>query len=155
MALFLESEEQMNTLLDASPDLIIFKDGEGCWMEANKEAISLFQLEGIEYIVSMEALIRWNHPEMGLVPPAEFIPLAEETGLIVTIGEWVLETVCRQNRSWQGAGLKPMKIAVNLYPRQLQDKHLLRTIARILRENWIRSILSGVGDYRRNWHTLH
>ncbi|MEW9672638.1 EAL domain-containing protein [Ammoniphilus sp. 3BR4] len=85
-------------------------------------------------IVSMEALIRWNHPEMGLVPPAEFIPLAEETGLIVTIGEWVLETVCRQNRSWQGAGLKPMKIAVNLSPRQLQDKHLLRTIARILRE---------------------
>ncbi|RXT08969.1 EAL domain-containing protein [Ammoniphilus sp. CFH 90114] len=85
-------------------------------------------------IISMEALIRWNHPEMGVVSPAEFIPLAEETGLIVQIGEWVLETVCRQNKAWQDNGYKPMKIAVNLSPRQLQDKGLLKTISRILRE---------------------
>lgn len=83
-------------------------------------------------IVAMEALIRWQHPELGLVNPNQFIPLAEETGLIEPIGEWVLQTACTQNRAWQVAGLPPMRIAVNLSARQFQQQNLAKTIARIL-----------------------
>ncbi|WP_134702248.1 EAL domain-containing protein [Ammoniphilus sp. YIM 78166] len=86
-------------------------------------------------IMSMEALLRWNHPELGIVSPTQFIPLAEETGLIVPIGEWIIETVCRQNKAWQSQGFQPLKIAVNLSPRQLIDKFLPSTIARILRHS--------------------
>ncbi|MUL37989.1 bifunctional diguanylate cyclase/phosphodiesterase [Gloeocapsopsis dulcis] len=85
-------------------------------------------------IVALEALIRWQHPELGLVPPDQFIPLAEETGLIGAIGEWVLQTACTQNRAWQLAGLPPMRIAVNLSARQFQQKRLSKTIARVLAE---------------------
>ena len=85
-------------------------------------------------IVGMESLIRWQHPELGLVPPNQFIPLAEETGLICEIGEWVLREACSQNRAWQQAGLPPISIAVNLSVRQLRQKDLLTAIARILQE---------------------
>jgi diguanylate cyclase (GGDEF)-like protein/PAS domain S-box-containing protein len=68
-------------------------------------------------IVGAEALVRWKHPERGMVPPGEFIPLAEETGLIVQVGTWVLEAACRQARAWQDAGLPVTKIAVNLSAR--------------------------------------
>jgi len=83
-------------------------------------------------IAGMEALIRWNHPTLGLVPPGKFIPLAEETGLIVPIGEWVLETACRQNKAWQMAGYPPMQIAVNLSARQFQSSGLVERIQQIL-----------------------
>ncbi|WP_139491662.1 putative bifunctional diguanylate cyclase/phosphodiesterase [Brevibacillus dissolubilis] len=85
-------------------------------------------------IISVEALVRWQHPEMGLVAPAKFIPLAEETGLIIPLGEWVLRTACKQNKAWQTAGHPPIPIAVNLSVQQFQQKDLVETIERILVE---------------------
>ncbi|CAG0932232.1 putative signaling protein [Rhodocyclaceae bacterium] len=85
-------------------------------------------------ITAMEALIRWEHPLLGLVSPGEFIPLAEETGLIIPIGEWVLRTACQQNREWIQQGLPPMRVAVNLSGYQFQQKTLLETIRGILDE---------------------
>lgn len=85
-------------------------------------------------IVGMEALIRWQHPERGLIPPNQFIPLAEETGLICQIGEWVLKTACQQNCAWQLAGLPPINIGVNLSIRQFQQGNLLQRISYILKE---------------------
>lgn len=84
-------------------------------------------------IVGMEALLRWNHPELGLVPPLDFIPLAEESGLIIPIGRWVLQTTCAQARVWQDAGLPPLQLSVNLSARQFQ-KDLVDTVATVLRE---------------------
>jgi diguanylate cyclase (GGDEF)-like protein/PAS domain S-box-containing protein len=84
-------------------------------------------------IVGMEALLRWRSPSLGMVPPAEFIPLAEETGLIVPIGEWVIRTVAAQMRRWQAAGLPMVPVAVNLSPRQFQP-NLVQTVSRILKE---------------------
>lgn len=80
-------------------------------------------------IVGLEALVRWRHPALGMVPPASFIPLAEETGLIVPIGEWVLHTACEQNRKWREAGLPPVRIAVNLSARQFQKCDVVRFVA--------------------------
>lgn len=83
-------------------------------------------------ITQMEALVRWQHPQLGLVPPQTFITLAEENGLIVPIGEWVLRTACAQNKRWQEAGLGPVRVAVNLSARQFQQPDLAETIALIL-----------------------
>jgi diguanylate cyclase (GGDEF)-like protein/PAS domain S-box-containing protein len=85
-------------------------------------------------IIGMEALVRWQHPTKGQIPPMQFIPLAEETGLIVPIGEWVLRTACAQNKSWQEQGLPPLCIAVNLSARQFTHKNLLQDVARVLNE---------------------
>ena len=79
-------------------------------------------------ITGVEALLRWTHPELGVLPPMEFIPLAEETGLIVPIGRWVLREACAQNMAWQRRGLRPVSMAVNLSPRQFADEHLLADI---------------------------
>jgi diguanylate cyclase (GGDEF)-like protein/PAS domain S-box-containing protein len=85
-------------------------------------------------VVGLEALIRWRHPGLGIVAPDRFINLAEETGLIVPIGAWVLRTACRQNRAWQHAGFGPLRIAVNLSARQFAEPNLVREIARVLDE---------------------
>ncbi|MCT7958395.1 EAL domain-containing protein [Laspinema palackyanum] len=85
-------------------------------------------------VKGMEALIRWNHPELGLVSPAKFIPIAEETGLIMPIGEWVLKTACRQNQAWIESGLSEIPVAVNLSVRQFQEPDLVQKIAQVLEE---------------------
>jgi diguanylate cyclase (GGDEF)-like protein len=79
-------------------------------------------------ITGVEALLRWNQPDLGMLAPHQFIPLAEDTGLIVPIGRWVLKTACEQNMVWQRAGLPPVCMAVNLSPRQFQNEHLLQDI---------------------------
>jgi diguanylate cyclase (GGDEF)-like protein len=83
-------------------------------------------------ITGTEALLRWNHPLHGLIPPLEFIPLAEETGLIVPIGEWVLATACARNKAWQDQGPTKLTIAVNLSARQFADPLLLPKLTRII-----------------------
>ncbi|KZL94278.1 EAL domain-containing protein [Clostridium magnum] len=87
-----------------------------------------------EQIIGMEALIRWQHPNWGLVPPAKFIPLAEETGLIVPIGEWVLRTACAQTKAFQNAGLPPLTVAVNLSALQFQLQDLTTMVSNVLEE---------------------
>lgn len=83
-------------------------------------------------IVGVEALLRWQHPHLGLVPPNQFIPLAEETGLICPIGEWVIRTACAQHQAWRAAGLPLLRIAINLSARQFQQRDLVKTIQQIL-----------------------
>jgi diguanylate cyclase (GGDEF)-like protein len=85
-------------------------------------------------ISGVEALVRWRHPIMGIVQPADFIPLAEETGLILPIGEWALREACRQNKQWQKQGFAPMRVGVNISALQLQRQDLAETVARILEE---------------------
>ena len=85
-------------------------------------------------IVCAEALIRWRHSQEGLILPARFIPLAEETGLIEPIGEWVLHAACTQARAWQAAGLAPIRIAVNLSSRQLMNSRLFDQVQRMLHD---------------------
>ncbi|ASA19672.1 putative bifunctional diguanylate cyclase/phosphodiesterase [Paenibacillus donghaensis] len=85
-----------------------------------------------EEIVGMEALLRWNHPKRGLVSPAEFIPIAEASGLIVPIGEWVLKMACLQNKQWQLAGYEPISVSINLSMRQFLQPNLAGTIGDIL-----------------------
>jgi len=85
-------------------------------------------------VVGAEALLRWQHPERGLLLPDLFIPLAEETGLILPIGEWVLREACAQNRAWQAEGLKPIMVSVNVSARQFRQEGLVATVAGILAE---------------------
>jgi EAL domain-containing protein (putative c-di-GMP-specific phosphodiesterase class I) len=79
-------------------------------------------------IVGLEALLRWRHPRRGIVSPEKFIPLAEESSLIVHIGKWVIEAACAQNKSWQDAGLPSLPIAVNMSARQLHAPQLVETV---------------------------
>jgi EAL domain-containing protein (putative c-di-GMP-specific phosphodiesterase class I) len=86
-------------------------------------------------ITGVEALLRWENPFLGSVTPTRFIPVAEETGLIVPIGRWVLKTACAQNMVWQGQHLPPVRISVNLSLRQLMDDNLIEDIKAILKES--------------------
>ncbi len=85
-----------------------------------------------------EALLRWSNPDLGSVPPARFIPLAEDTGLIVAIGKWVMRNACEQNVAWQKLGLPEVVMSVNLSPRQFKDPTLLSDIVKILEETGMR-----------------
>lgn len=89
-------------------------------------------------VSGVEALIRWNHPELGILSPAHFIPLAEETGLIIPIGEWVMKTVCWQIKHWQEAGLGDVRVAINLSARQLAHSDLLHFIMQVLDETTVK-----------------
>lgn len=82
--------------------------------------------------LGMEALVRWKHPKLGLIPPGRFIPLAEETGLIIQLGEWVIRTACLQNKRWQRAGLPRVSVAVNVSARQFQQGNLVETVRNAL-----------------------
>ncbi|MCA1431746.1 GAF domain-containing protein [Bradyrhizobium sp. BRP20] len=92
-------------------------------------------------ITGVEALLRWAHPDLGNVSPAQFIPLAEETGLIVPIGRWVLEEACAQAMAWQRRGLLPLSMAVNLSPRQFADEHLLQDVDEALAASGMSPVL--------------
>jgi diguanylate cyclase (GGDEF)-like protein len=86
-------------------------------------------------IVGVEALVRWQHPELGLIPPARFIPIAEETGLIVPIGQWVLEQACAQAKEWLDSGLPPLVVSVNMSSRQFHQEDMLATVTNALEES--------------------
>jgi EAL domain-containing protein (putative c-di-GMP-specific phosphodiesterase class I) len=83
----------------------------------------------------MEALVRWRHPVKGILPPADFIPLAEETGFIVPLGLWVLREACRQNKVWQADRLPPLRVAVNLSATQLRQKDLVESVEAALKDS--------------------
>jgi diguanylate cyclase len=85
-------------------------------------------------VIGMEALVRWRHPQRGLVNPVDFIPLAEETALIIPLGQWVLREACRQNKAWQDQGLPPLRIAVNISGTQLRHDAFVDHVALALRE---------------------
>lgn len=86
-------------------------------------------------VFAVEALIRWKHPALGLVEPVKFIPIAEETGLIVQIGDWVLREACRQNKAWQNAGLPRMSVCVNLSARQFKERNLVARVVDALKDS--------------------
>ncbi|MGZ5223651.1 MAG: PAS domain S-box protein [Burkholderiales bacterium] len=93
------------------------------------------------HISGVEALLRWRHPERGLVPPGEFIPLLEETGLIVQAGDWVLRAVCRQVNQWRQNGIRPLPVAINLSARQFLAPDLAQNIRHILEEHQVEAEL--------------
>ena len=144
MAMYLVKDEGKNNIRFFSPDmksqsveLLMLETSLRHAIERNelvlhyqpKRALATGQITGVE------ALLRWAHPDLGMLPPNQFIPIAEETGLIVQIGRWVLTTACRQNMAWQQAGLPTMSMAVNLSPRQFTHEHLLDDIDGALAES--------------------
>jgi len=86
------------------------------------------------HLVGMEALVRWQHPQLGVLYPSEFITLAEESGMIISLGEWVMRTACAQNKAWQDAGLAPMRLSVNFSARQFQQPTFIADVAQILKD---------------------
>ena len=102
--------------------------------------------------VGVEALLRWNHPRRGLVLPGEFIAIAEETRLILPLGDWVLRTACEQARQWQTGGGSPLRVAVNLSARQFRQRNLASTIQALLSESGIPPRLPGARDHRERRH---
>ena len=93
------------------------------------------QVSSVDFhLVGMEALVRWQHPNLGLLTPKEFIHLAEDTGLIIPLGDWVTRTACFQNKAWQEAGLVPMRLAVNFSARQFQQPSFISSVEEILKE---------------------
>ncbi|MCD6527136.1 MAG: EAL domain-containing protein [Desulfuromonas sp.] len=103
---------------------------------AQKEFVLLYQPQidmRDRSLVGVEVLLRWNHPELGVVSPDDFIPLAEETGLIIPIGEWVLQTVCEQNQQWLAQGITPVRVAVNISAVQFYSD-LQATVERVLEQ---------------------
>ena len=88
-------------------------------------------------LLGVESLVRWHHPRRGRISPADFIPIAEETGLIIPMGYWILRRACQQYQHWQSLGIAPFKLSVNLSLRQLKDPNLVPTIHSILRETQI------------------
>ena len=118
---------------------------------ANDELVLHFQPFidlGTAEVLGAEALIRWRHPELGLIPPGEFIPIAELSGLIVPIGEWVLRTACAQARRWHELGFPSLTVSVNLSSRQFQHTDLVRQVASALAETRARRRQARPRDHR-------
>lgn len=92
-----------------------------------------------EKLIAVEALLRWNHPKKGLLLPIDFVPIAEETGLIVPIGEWVLKTACQQNKTWQDKGFPPIRIAVNITAQQLKQPNIVNVVQSVLNETGLKA----------------
>ncbi|OJW11272.1 EAL domain-containing protein, partial [Legionella sp. 39-23] len=104
----------------------------------NKEFFLLYQPQfniDKEDLLSVEALIRWNHPEKGLLLPLDFIPLAEETGLIIPMGEWIISEVCQQIKAWHKKGLPYIRVAINITTRQLRQPDFIYVVEKILKEH--------------------
>jgi len=103
-----------------------------------KEEFMLFYQPQVDLatgkMVGMEALLRWQASDLGMMPPSEFIPVAEQTGLIVPLGEWVLKTACAQNKQWQNAKYPPVSVSVNLSGRQFHHQNLVEKVEAVLRE---------------------
>src|SRR5580698_358550 len=103
-----------------------------------KEEFMLFYQPQVDLVtgkmVGMEALLRWQAADIGMMPPSEFIPVAEQTGLIVPLGEWVLKTACTQNKQWQNAKFPPISVSVNLSGRQFHHQNLVEKVEAILKE---------------------
>ncbi len=91
------------------------------------------------HVFAVEALIRWNHPTQGQIPPNHFIPIADQTGLIVPIGDWVLQEACRQNKAWQDAGLPPIKVCVNVSARQFAEKNFIGRVTGALEKSGLKA----------------
>ncbi|RKP57098.1 EAL domain-containing protein [Cohnella endophytica] len=140
-AMYLAKERGKNNFQFYSPELLDVSSRkmelEGGLRKAldNQEMILHYQPQ-VELetgkLVGVEALIRWLHPQNGLIPPAQFIPLAEETGLIVPLGKWVLRQACEQNKAWQDAGFPAIPISVNISVRQMDDEHFLGSVTEAL-----------------------
>lgn len=95
-------------------------------------------------IVEVEALLRWHHPQKGIIPPLKFIPLAEDNGLIIPIGEWVLREACRQNKLWQDMGYKPITVSVNIAVPQFEREDFVETIACALKDTGLEPQYLGI-----------
>jgi diguanylate cyclase (GGDEF)-like protein len=105
---------------------------------ARSEFMLLYQPQvnvNSDEIFAVEALIRWKHPARGMIPPNDFIPLAEDTGLIIPIGDWALHEACRQNKAWQNAGLPPKIVCVNVSAKQFAEKNLVSRVTHALQES--------------------
>lgn len=100
-------------------------------------------------VSGVEALIRWNHPRLGLISPHKFIPLAEHSNLMTQIGKWILNRVCRQNQMWQNQGLRPLTISVNLSPSQLKDPNFKDIVKDVLKETRIPQLFR-IRNYRKS-----
>jgi EAL domain-containing protein (putative c-di-GMP-specific phosphodiesterase class I) len=101
-------------------------------LELHYQAIVNLQTRALE---GVEALVRWRHPSQGIITPAQFVPIAEESGLIVPIGRWILREACRQARAWQDAGLPAVRVAVNISPVELRQKDFVTGVRTILAES--------------------
>jgi diguanylate cyclase (GGDEF)-like protein/PAS domain S-box-containing protein len=107
----------------------------------------------------VEALLRWNHPKLGIIPPSEFIPIAEESGLIIPIGEWVLKQACSQIKQWQREGLPPFRVSVNVSARQFQRSNILETVQAVLAErelspHWLEIEITEGTLMQNEWSTI-
>ncbi len=126
--------EDMNTLAQEA----LFLDSNLRKAIENQE-LALYYQPQVEIptgkITGMEALVRWIHPTLGIIPPSKFIPMAEDTGLIIPLGKWVINTACQQTLQWQQAGFPPCKVAVNISPRQVRHRGLVKTVAQALDES--------------------
>ncbi|WP_121661778.1 EAL domain-containing protein [Metabacillus litoralis] len=108
-----------------------------CAIEKNHFSLSYQPKVDLETnkINGMEALLRWNHPELGIISPVEFIPIAEETGQIISIGEWVLKTACKQSKAWQEKGYPSLCVSINVSVRQLKNKDFVEIVSQALQES--------------------